>query len=214
MPPPYDVPDRVLLYHITHLRNLPRILASGGLMAYSTLADGDFVTIAHGNIQERRARTRVPCGTGGTLHDYVPFYFGPRSPMLYAISKGAVEGYEGSQEPIVHLVVQLNDIVEAELPFVFTNGHGIVAYTDFYDDLTRLDQVDFPLMDQKYWHDIDEDPNRAWRRSAEFLVHQRFPWRHVLGAGVMNETIKSAVIDTLEEAGEPRPVGVRRHWYY
>lgn len=214
MPSPYNVPDRVLLYHITHLRNLPRIVASGGLAAYNILADRDYVSIAHGNIQESRSSVRVPCRAGGTLHDYVPFYFGPRSPMLFAIGKGAVEGYEDGQEPIVHLVVQLSDVLEADLPFVFTNGHAIVAYTDFYDDVTQLDQVDFPLMRQKYWHDVDDDPNRAWRRSAEFLVHERLPWGHVLGVGVMNETIQSAVLDTLDDVGEARPVAVRRHWYY
>ena len=38
------------------------------------------------------------------LADYVPFYFAPRSPMLYAIYKCNVQDYTGSQEEIVYLV--------------------------------------------------------------------------------------------------------------
>lgn len=43
--------------------------------------------IAHNTIQDRRAQTYVPCLPGGNPHDYVPFYFAPCSPMLYAAHK-------------------------------------------------------------------------------------------------------------------------------
>ena len=39
------------------------------------------------HIKERRARKIVPIVPGETLADFVPFYFAPRSPMLYAMSK-------------------------------------------------------------------------------------------------------------------------------
>ncbi len=63
-----------------------------------------YTSIAHQNIQDRRAYTQVPCGPRGWLHDYVPFYFGVRSPMLFTISRGNVEGYDRDQEDVIYLV--------------------------------------------------------------------------------------------------------------
>lgn len=84
------------IYHITHIRNLPSILEAGGLISSSRLQQQGiiYVDIAYQSIQNRRANTRVPCGAGGVLHDYVPFYFAPRSPMLCTIHRGGVPGYE------------------------------------------------------------------------------------------------------------------------
>ena len=61
----------------------------------------NYVDIAYQGIQDRRATTRVPCGAEGVLHDYVPFYFAPRSPMLYTIHKGNVESYREGQAPVI-----------------------------------------------------------------------------------------------------------------
>ena len=86
------MPTRV--FHITAIENLPLILAHGGLRCVSDLRrDGTaYANIAHSHLQDRRATTPVRCGPDGCLHDYVPFYFAPRSPMLYAIYKGNVAG--------------------------------------------------------------------------------------------------------------------------
>jgi hypothetical protein len=49
----------------------------------------------------------------GCLHDYVPFYFAPRSPMLYALLQGRVGGFNGSQEDIVYLVTRTDKIIDS-----------------------------------------------------------------------------------------------------
>jgi len=66
-----------LVYHITHKNNLKGIIARGGLVAQSVMAKEPIscCNIAHASIQDRRAQTPVPCGPGGHLHDFVPFYF-------------------------------------------------------------------------------------------------------------------------------------------
>lgn len=38
------------------------------------------------------------------MHDYVPFYFGPLSPMMLNLKTGRVAGYEEDQEPLIYLV--------------------------------------------------------------------------------------------------------------
>ncbi|WP_292802175.1 DUF4433 domain-containing protein, partial [Nostoc sp. NMS7] len=182
------------IYHITHIDNLPSILKSGGLIANSRLRQRqtNYLDIAHENIQDRRARTEVPCGAGGYLHDYVPFYFAPRSPMLYAIHKQNVDGYSGGQKPIIHLVSQIEAIENSEIAFAFTDGHGIMDYTDFYDDLYALSHViDWELMESKYWFDTPDDPNRKCKRQAEFLIHEFCHWNLIKEIGVINLTMQT-----------------------
>jgi hypothetical protein len=209
------MPTRI--YHITHINNLPSILNSGGLIANSRLRREriNYLDIAHESIQDRRARTRVPCGAGGVLHDYVPFYFAPRSPMLYAINKGKVEGYAEGQNPVIHLVAQAEAIDASDLAFAFTDGHAVMAYADFYDDLEALEFViDWELMESNYWFDKEEDPNRKCRRQAEFLVHQFCPWRLITEIGVINTTIQAQVQRILQNVNYQLPVRVYPNWYY
>ena len=77
MSPPYAVPATIRLLHITDVANLPSILTDGGLTCYAAQAARGIqhTSIAHSDIQEKRARTAVPCGLGGCLHDYVPMFF-------------------------------------------------------------------------------------------------------------------------------------------
>jgi ssDNA thymidine ADP-ribosyltransferase, DarT len=76
------------------------------------------------------------------VHDYVAFYFGPRSVMLYQLHTGWVEGYKEGQEPLIHLVSTCQSVAEAGLRFVFSDGHGLARFTAWYDQLPDLDKVD------------------------------------------------------------------------
>ncbi len=171
-----------------------------------------FVSIAHKRIKERRLKKKVPIGAGGVLADYVPFYFAPRSPMLFTINKGNVEGYARGQEPIFHLVSSTEAVDAEGLDWVFTEGHAVMDYTDFFDDFADLNKIDWPLMRSKFWFDRPEYPDRCRRREAEFLVHDFFPWKLVSEIGVCNTAIAQQVNKIL--AGRKLPVSVQGAWYY
>jgi len=209
-------PNPTFIFHITPIENLRRILEDGELRAKQALDQEDtgYINIAHQVIQDRRAYTPVPCGPRGMLHDYVPFYFGPRSPMLYTISRGNVEGFTAGQECIVHLVSSVQTVQAAGLKFVFTDGHGIVAFTGFYDDPSQLDKVDWPLMNSIYWFDTDNDLDRKRRRQAEFLVHQRFPVGLIQWVGVINQQKKTETKALLAEFDLGISVAAEPGWYY
>jgi hypothetical protein len=204
------------IYHITHIDNLTSILNSGGLIANSRLRREQiyYLDIAHEHIQDRRARTPVPCGAGGVLHDYVPFYFAPRSPMLFTIHKGNVERYNQGQESVIHLVSTAEVIEATALAFAFTDGHGIMGYTQFSDDLKNLNMVDWKIMEARYWKDTEEDNDRKRRRQAEFLVHQFCPWTLITEIGVFNATIQAQVQQGLQNFNHQPPVRVCPNWYY
>jgi hypothetical protein len=174
----------------------------------------DHVNIAYDTVQGRRAAKRVPCGPDGVVHDYVPFYFAPRSPMLYTIFRGNVQSYMGDQEPLIYLVSTAQAIQEAGLPFVFTDGHSIIEYTNYYDDLAYLDQIDWSLMRSSYWANTDEDSDRVRRRQAEFLVREACPWSLITEIGVINRDVKASVARLLESSDHKPPIIVRRNWYF
>lgn len=104
-------------------------------------------------MKESRQIRNVPCGHGGSFHDYVPFYFGPLSVMLLNLYTGRVEAYDEGQEPIVYLVTSVQRVVQAGLPFVFSDGHGLANFTDWYDDLTSLTAIDWDIVGARYWAD-------------------------------------------------------------
>lgn len=162
------------IFHITHVDNLAAILAEGGLWCDREAAERGVaeVGIAHQHIKERRARRHVPISPGGTLDDYVPFYFAPRSPMLYSIHGGYVEGYSNGQRSVVHLVSSAEAVSASGAPFVFADGHAELDLSDFFDDLDDLNKIDWKIMKAAYWADTNEDGDRKRRRQAEFLVHR------------------------------------------
>lgn len=204
------------IYHITRLDNLPSIVASGGLASLSRLRLNGLThhSIAYETVQDQRAIKLVECGPGGCLHDYVPFYFAPRSPMLYAISRGAVPSCPEGQRDIVYLVASAEAVAGSGLPFVFSDGHGIMAWTRFFSDLANLGQIDWNLMRSRYWRDTDQDGDRSRRRQAEFLVYEFFPWRMVKGIAVRHANQIDEVRQQLGDCGPRTTIRARPNWYY
>ncbi len=158
---------------------------------------------------------KVPTGMQGTLADYVPFYFAPRSPMLYAIRGNQVEGYSSGQMPLVHLQSDTGSVSTAGLSFTFTDGHAEMAVSEFFNDLEMLKSaVDWSVMKSPYWHDTVDHPDRKRKRQAEFLVHAFAPWNLVKGIGVMNQQVKNEIEAILSPSDHRPVVRIRPAWYY
>jgi len=210
-------PDR-RLFRIVHVDNLATLLQRGGLHApSSTPADGlAYRTIHDTNVQASRSIHAIPCGPRGTIHDYVPFYFGPLSVMLLKLHTGQVAGYNEGQAPIIYLVSSIARVNAEGRPWVFSDGHGLAALTSWYEDTDDLDEVDWDLVGARYWADQPEDNDRQRRKQAEFLVWKHLPWSAIAGIAVLNDAVKAKVESILTAfpiAGATR-VAVKRGWYY
>ena len=212
---PGDVPQPTPIIHMTHMDNLERIFAGGALVATARLsARGTaFTNIAYSSIQAQRAAKRIPCGPGGCLHDYVPFYFTKRSPMLYTINRGNVP-CEGGQGALVHLVSTAQKVAGAGLGYAFSDGHGIMSYSSFFDDLAHLGEVDWDVIRSTQWADTVEDGDRKRRKQAEFLVRDEFPVRLLSGVIVRTENRKAQVEGLLTRLGMNLQVVANTAWYY
>jgi hypothetical protein len=175
------------------------------------------VEIGYDHIKQRRALRVVPCGAGGTLGDYVPFYFAPRSPMLYAITHGLVSAEAACTEQIVYLLSSTQTLRRAGLTVVASNRHaelGYAAMTDHDGDLDGNDFIDWPLMTARYWNNTPDAPDRKERRQAECLVHPRAPWQVIEGLAMKTEHARDQVELLLDRAGQSTPVVVSAEWYF
>jgi len=206
----------VAIYHITHIENLSSILQDECLWCDTERLQRGLasVGIAHTHIKARRARREVPVCRGGVLADYVPFYFAPRSPMLYSIYKGNVAGYSGGQSRVIHLVSSVETVIENRLPYAFTNGHAEMAVTNFYENTEDLDKVDWSVMRGRVWNDTVTDGNRKWRRQAEFLVHNAFPFSLFNELGVISQRVADEAQNIMSRKGYDLAVKVQQNWYY
>jgi len=204
------------IYHITHIRNLPNIIKDGGLWCDHVVSQRNLahISIAHQHIKDRRAQKSVPIPPNGVVADYVPFYFAPRSPMLYSISRGGVAGYQGGQSDVLHLVSSAEAVQQSELTFVFTDGHAEMDISHFYQNLSDLNKIDWEIMQSRYWNDTNEDGDRKRRRQAEFLVREFFPFSLFVKVSVLKPSIEKQVAALLGEI-QPKPiVQVAPAWYY
>lgn len=209
-------PRRGLLFHFTHISNLASI-AQGGLASDAVVqADGRLQTeVGNQGIKDARRFRAVPCGPGGCVAEYVPFHFSTRSPMHYAIRGGNVATYQGGQADLVYLVSEVSRVVELGLPYVFTDRNAVLAlasYSDNTDDLDNL--VDWGLMNQTYWQNTAQEPDRRERRMAEFLVHGVVPWKAFVGLGTIDEVRSEQAREVLSSVGVQMDVFVERDWYF
>lgn len=209
------LPRPVWLYHFTHLQHLPSILADG-LVCDAHAAGRLVVEVGNRQIKAGRRKRKVPRGPGGVVADYVPFYFAPRSPMLYAIHKGNVPSYTGGEAGLIYLCTTLERLEQIGLSWVATDRNAaldLAAYADRLPELREL--VDWPLMDATMWHNTDEDPERRERRMAEVLVHQRVPWEAIEFVGARTVEDLTEIRRTLATLKRCAPrADVRPHWYF
>src|SRR5690349_19744493 len=132
-------PEKALIFRIVHVGNVPWILDHDGLHSRnSPTQDPNYINIGNIELIDKRARRRVPVPPGGTLSDYVPFYFTPFSIMMYNIHTGYGGITRRENRDIVIFVSSVHRLRELELPFVFTNQHAYPVDTDFFSDPANL----------------------------------------------------------------------------
>lgn len=204
------------IYRIMHHENLVQLLENEGQYSRKEMLqkDIDYYNISNNGIQDRRANLQVPGGNGRVLHDYVPFYFTNRSPMLYACHTGYASDYEDGQEAIIYLVSNIQVCLEEDLNYIFTDGQANSNGSSFYTDLDDLDKIDWELINHWSWKNTNEDMDRRRRKQAEFLVADFFPIDLITEIVVENVNMQRKVCEILNEYDYDILVNVKRNWYY
>jgi hypothetical protein len=212
MPPPNPK-----IYHITHVDNLANIAARGLLSDVTTAQQGgpDQV-IGMSSIKQRRRELEVACYPGTKVGEYVPFYFCPRSVMLYVIhcANHPELAYRGGQDPIIHLEADLHRVVRWAknngVRWAFSLSNAGARYAEFRTGSDKLDELDWNAIQARDFR----DPDIKERKQAEFLVHEYCPFQLIERIGVRTQTIRKRVLRILSTATHKPIVEVCPDWYF
>lgn len=214
----YRAPARPKLYHILHIDRLASVLAAGGLWCDAEMQRrvGVGTTIGMGKIKQRRLTLPVSCHPDSSVGDYVPFYFCPRSVMLYIIhmANHPELTYRGGQGSILHLQADLSATVAwadaQHTRWAFSLSNAGAYYSEFRARVDQLGEVNWPAVTATDFRSNDVRDGKQ----AEFLIHSFFPWHLVEEIGVHSRGTGEQVVQILQAAAHRPPVERRPSWYY
>lgn len=206
--------EKALIFRIVHRDNLAWVLGHGLYCRNAEVCNPAFVNIGNPDLIDRRTRREVVIEPGGTLSDYVPFYFTPHSPMLYNIHTGYGGITQRGNEEILIFVSSLHRLHELGHRFVFTNRHAYLQTAEFFNALARLDRVDWQLLNSRNFKRDPDDPDKFARYEAEALVHRRLPLDALLGVACYNNRIKEWIDRLLAEHKIDLAVKILPGWYF
>lgn len=203
-------PGKALIFRITHRSNIARILEKGCPCRSQAVGSKGFVDIGNVELIEKRASRPVPCGPGGTLSDYVPFYFTPYTPMLYNIKTG----YNVPKRPVEEILIMvssLHHLRKMGLPFVFTDRHAYLKMALFSDDLDDLDRIIWSTLQARDFR--RDDLEKFEKYQAEALVHKLVPVDALLGIVCYNEATRNSVQAEADGCGWRARIVAQPQWY-
>lgn len=191
-------------------------MRAGGLLCDTKVASlpSSGTAIGVSTIKERRRTTPLASHPGLRVGDCVPFYFCPRSVMLYVIHMANLTEltYRDGQEPIVHLEADLHQAVtwagNLDRRWAFTLSNAGSRYFTDHCDLSQLAEVDWVAVHARQWRHHKEG------KQAEFLVEGSFPWTLVRRIGVFSTAVEEQVRRSIQSSSHSPKLEVRREWYY
>ncbi len=206
--------EKALIFRITHIDNVPWILDHGLHCRTSKVRDPNFREIGNRDLIEKRLDHPVPCVSGKTLSDYVPFYFTPWSPMQMNIVTGYRDTPQTPASEIVFLVSSIPKLDEHALAYVLTDRHAYMQAAEFSTDASGLAKVDWPLLQSKDFKRSDADPGKVERYQAEALVHRHVPVDALIGLAVRDVAAEKRLEAALAQRKLALQLAVRAEWYF
>ena len=194
-----------------HMDNIPHIIKHGITHKSSLNANPNYVPIGDSTLIS--TRNSHPIIKGKVIGDFIPFYFGFRTPMLYVIQKGfnGVRAVDPSK--IVYVVISIDSIIKSNVPFIYTDGHATDSFSCVYSqsEISDLEnQLDFRAIRAKYWRD-ENDLDLKRRKEAELLLEDDLPYSYVNGFVVFNDNCKKS----LSKFGIPvKKIHINKSYYF
>lgn len=207
---PLDL-KKTYIYHITDVSNLPAILAAGGLQSDAVIrqSGGPTTGIGYDHIKERRLNEyRVPCAGNRFVGEFVPFYYCPRSPMLFTVNIGKTGRPKGCQSNIIHMVSSVQIAIDLGWPWALSDGNAGAGYAQTYANEAMLDNLDWGAIEARDWR------GKTHAKMAEFLVADFFPWTCFMAIGCHNVQVVEQVVKLLANSAHKPKILTTPTWYY
>lgn len=201
------------IFRITHRSNVPWILDNGLHCRNSDAKDPNFVNIGLADLIEKRHGQNVDHAPGGTLSDYIPFYFTPLSMMAYNIHTGRnVRKRENSE--IAILVTSLHTLETKGVSFVFSDRHASVVGRRFSNDLAHLDRIDWKILQARDFSRDNDDIEKTNRYQAEALIHRHMPLDGLTEIVCCDSEQKALIEKEIGDRKLVLPVRTNAGWYF
>jgi hypothetical protein len=215
-------PPHPKIYHIVHMDRLPSILVDEFLWSDAVMAQraNAGTTIGMTGIKQRRLSLDIGCCPGLRVGDCVPFYFCPRSVMLFMLHVGNHQEltYRGGQAPIIHLEAGLQATVawaeQHNRRWAFTLSNAGAFYFEARSDLAQLSEINWDAVQAMNWSGRGISSTVKEGKQAEFLIEERFPWQLIERIGVHSETVGKRIIQQMQGVAHRPEVAIRKAWYY
>ncbi|WP_020559436.1 type II toxin-antitoxin system toxin DNA ADP-ribosyl transferase DarT [Thiofilum flexile] len=207
-------PKNAYIWRIIHRKNLSWVFENGLHSGNSPIRSATWINIGNEELINRRAARKVPLPPGGTLNDYVPFYFTPFSPMMYNIHTGCGGVLPVSNNDIVILVSSLYKVAELGLMFLFTDRHAYLSTANYYRDLDKLSEIDWPRLQQRNFQRDLSDPEKIERYQAEALIYQQAPLKILIGAICYTKQVQEELQQQAIQIGITLDIHCRASWYF
>ena len=216
------VPTHPKIYHIVHIDRLASIIADGFLWSDEKMAQraGVGTMIGMSKIKARRLNElNLSCHPGLRIGHCVPFYFCPRSVMLFLIHRRNEEiAYKGGQEPIVHLEADLHAAVAwaqaSNLRWAFTLSNAGSRYFEDRSDIAQLGDINWDAVRARQWSGAGISPSVKEGKQAEFLIEEAFPWHLIDRIGIYSQAYMQAVASAMQDAAHRPTIEIKPDWYY
>jgi hypothetical protein len=157
----------------------------------------------------------VPVPPGGTLADYVPFYFTPKSPMLMNIHTGYGGVQRRTNDEIVILVTAIPTLIAQGISFLFTDRHAYTGLARFSADPGELPtMIDWDILRRHDFARSDDYPDKMERYQAEALVHRHLPAAALRGIACNSATTQRRVETIVQDSGLTLRIATRKGWYF
>ena len=211
-----SVPSNPKIYHICHIDRLRSIVAEGALLCDTEIERRPVAGTVIGMTSIKQRRLHLTLSSHPDIHvgDCVPFYFCPRSIMLYLIYRANHDAliYRGGQGPIIHLEADLRRTVawaeNHHQRWAFTLSNAGSSYFEDRCDLSQLHEIDWAAVAARDWQQCKDG------KQAEFLLEGRFPWGLVSKIGVLSRAVYQQAVAAMATAGHKPRVDIERQWYY
>jgi ssDNA thymidine ADP-ribosyltransferase, DarT len=178
------------------------------------MIDPNFVQIGNPDLIGKRRDHPVDCPMGGTLSDYVPFYFTPKSPMLYNIKTGYNGIRQRSNDEIAIFVSSIHRLHERQIRYAFTDRHAYLAAANCYTDPAELENIDWKILQNHDFKRSADDLDKVERDQAEALVYRHLPVDALLGIACHSKPEKERLQEHVAERGLATKIVMRQDWYF
>ena len=210
------IPNSIKIFHILHIDRLNSILSKGHIFSDSYIRNRNIggSTIGMSKIKEIRLSKRLLKYPDLAIGDCTPFYFCPRSIMLYMIHKRNHPeiSYRGGQEPIIHIVADFYKVIEwaqcKDRRWVFTTANAAASYTEDFNDVAQLSRINWDVINSNNWKENREP------KQAEFLLEQSFPISLIEKIGVYSKEYATKVNELVSQYNLIIDVSIEPNWYY